>query len=170
MLCYVEVSGSAVPDSAVPGCGVSDYLFVSFKVRGYRLEDVTKPQLVLKLIPTASCQEPKPVPSPTEIQCSMFTWFHPYQSPEACEGMSNPSNWNHRPDMWSPEHCIRSATDRVWFVDIGGRLFSWVPNCPRINSEMLKYVYCSHAHTCKRSFMVRICLPAGWVKINDANA
>ncbi|XP_069794105.1 dual specificity protein phosphatase CDC14AB isoform X5 [Narcine bancroftii] len=36
--------------------------------------------------------------------------------------MSDPSNWNHCPDMWSPDQFNRSAADRAWFVDIGGNL------------------------------------------------
>ncbi|XP_078417796.1 dual specificity protein phosphatase CDC14AB isoform X3 [Cetorhinus maximus] len=56
--------------------------------------------------------------------------------------MSSPSNWKNRPDMWSHDQCNRSATDRVWFVDIGDRLyFATLRNKPK--STVNTHYFCT---------------------------
>ncbi|XP_038650687.1 dual specificity protein phosphatase CDC14A-like isoform X5 [Scyliorhinus canicula] len=56
--------------------------------------------------------------------------------------MSNSSNWKNRPDMWSPDQCNRFAADRVWFVDIGDRLyFATLRNKPK--STVNTHYFCT---------------------------
>ncbi|XP_069794104.1 dual specificity protein phosphatase CDC14AB isoform X4 [Narcine bancroftii] len=56
--------------------------------------------------------------------------------------MSDPSNWNHCPDMWSPDQFNRSAADRAWFVDIGDRLyFATLKNKPK--STVNTHYFCT---------------------------
>ncbi|XP_041063627.1 dual specificity protein phosphatase CDC14AB isoform X4 [Carcharodon carcharias] len=56
--------------------------------------------------------------------------------------MTSPSNWKNRPEMWSPEQCNRSAIDRVWFVDIGDRLyFATLRNKPK--STVNTHYFCT---------------------------